>query len=59
MRRDQIDTRLYDTRGRQCAAIVTKNEAALRSEGQRLAEDLPKYRGLAGQDWRVPPCDEY
>lgn len=59
MRTDQIDTRLYDARGRQCAAMVTKNDAALRSEGQRLREDLPKYRVLAGEDWRVPDCGEY
>lgn len=59
MRRDQLDTRLYDMRGRQCAAMVTKNEAALRSEGRRLEENLPKYRELAREDWRIPPCDEY
>lgn len=59
MRQDQIDTRLYDTRGRQCAAMVTKNDQALRSEGKRLLEDLPKYRSLAKEDWRIPPCNEY
>lgn len=59
MRRDQLDTRLYDTRGRQCAAMLTKNEDALRSEGERLREALPHYRGLTNQDWRIPPCNEY
>lgn len=59
MRTDQLDTRLYDTRGRQCAAMITKNSAALHSEGERLLDDLPKYRFLSGEDWRIPPCNEY
>lgn len=59
LRQDQLDTKLYDIRGRQCTAIITKNRDALNSEGARLRETLPRYRGLTGEDWRIPPCAEY
>lgn len=59
LRQDQLDTKLYDIRGRQCAAITLKNEDALKSEGERLRETLPRYRELIGEDWRIPPCNEY
>lgn len=59
LRKDQLDTKLYDIRGRQCAAMTLKNEDALKSEGERLRETLPRYRELTGEDWRIPPCNEY
>lgn len=59
LREDQLDTKLYDIRGRQCAAIITKNRDALNSEGERLRETLPRYHSLTQEDWRIPPCNEY
>lgn len=59
MRQDQLDTKLYDIRGRQCAAIITRNEDALRSEGERLRDTLPRYKSVAKEDWRIVPCNEY
>lgn len=59
IRVEQLDTKLYDTRGRQCAAIQNHNSAALQSETQRLQEKLVDYARVAERPYRVPGCDEY
>lgn len=59
LREGQLDTSLYDIRGRQCAAELLKNAQALHAEGERLREARPRYHTLTGEDWRIPPCIEY
>jgi hypothetical protein len=59
LRRDQLDTKLFDTRGRQCAAIQNKNTQALESETRRLQDKLLEYSEVSDRPWRVPSCDEY
>lgn len=60
VRLEILDTKLFDTRGRQCAAIINKNQAALRSETERLQEKLVEYQILnSGIAWRTPDCTEY
>lgn len=59
MHEELLDTKLFDTRGRQCAAIITRNQSALRSETQRLQEYLVKYTTQTRRDWRIPNCGEY
>ena len=56
---EMLDTKLFDTRGRQCAAIVARNASALRSETQRLQDYLVKYTTQTHRDWRIPNCGEY
>lgn len=60
VRLEILDTKLFDTRGRQCAAIVNRNQDALRSETERLQEKLVEYQLLnRGTSWRTPDCNEY
>lgn len=59
IRIEQLDTKLFDTRGRQCAAMVNKNTAAVQSETQRLQDKLNEYQDVAKRVYRVPNCDEY
>ena len=52
------DQKILDTRSRQCAAIVTKNRAALEFATERLQAELEHYQELSPRPYRLPDCSE-
>ena len=60
VQRNQLDSKILDTRTRQCASIATKNQGALLFATARLQGELEAWSRLTqGRDpYRLPPCEE-